>query len=130
MGSVLLVQGACSGNDDSTIALPDASAAISRGDEPPTPINGNSPVEYPAALYDQRIGGTVILRLFITADGLVDPDSVAIQESSGFPALDSAAIAAAPGLRYSPALRGGVAVATTFQQPITFTPAPLGGPLP
>ncbi len=93
-------------------------------------MNANSPVVYPPALLAERIGGSVLLRLFITAQGVVVPDSPRIDESSGYPALDSAAVVAAPQLRYSPALRNGMPVATAFRQPVLFVPPPAGGSIP
>ena len=43
-----------------------------------------------------------------------------VLESSGYPALDSAALVGARGLRYAPAKRRGIPVATSFVQPIEF----------
>ncbi len=43
-----------------------------------------------------------------------------VAESSGYPGLDSAALAAVPQLHYAPAVRGGTPVATAFLQPIQF----------
>ena len=110
----------CAGSSD-TADLPDETAASStRGIEAPVPLDAESPVEYPPDLYQQGVGGTVLLRLFVTADGAVVPESTRVQESSGFPALDSAAIEAAPKLRYAPATRNGTPVAAPFTQPIVF----------
>lgn len=128
--ALALLVAACGAPEDATVPLPPASNAIRPGDEPPTPVNGNSPVVYPPALLAERIGGTVLLRLFITAQGVVIPDSTRIDESSGYPALDSAAVVAVPRLRYSPALRSGMPVATAFRQPVLFVPPPAGGSIP
>ncbi|HEV8612115.1 MAG TPA: TonB family protein [Gemmatimonadales bacterium] len=98
----------------------DPAGVIARGDEPPVALDPESPVEYPATLYQLRISGTVLLRLFVDATGHLVPDSSRVQESSGYPALDSAALAAAPRLHYAPALRNGVTVATFFTQPVRF----------
>jgi outer membrane biosynthesis protein TonB len=48
------------------------------------------------------------------------PDSTRIAESSGYPALDSAALAGAAELRFSPALLQGRPVAAPFLQPVHF----------
>jgi protein TonB len=118
---------ACGGSPDRTVALPaDARTTQSRRDEPPVPLNADAPVQYPNALVAQRIGGSVILRLYLDSTGRVVPDSTAVQESSGYPALDSAALAATPGLRYAPALRDGKPVPTLFLQPFFFRPPPGG----
>ncbi len=123
--------GACRGRAESTVTLPaDQTAPARRRDEPPVPLDAEPPVEYPAALYAQRISGTVLLRLFVDDQGMVAPDSTRLQESSGYPALDSAALAAAPRLRYAPAMRNGVPVATLFTQPIHFRHPDRGGPIP
>jgi TonB family protein len=116
----LLVLG-CDGKPDSTVALPaDNPASSSRRDEPPVPLNADAPVQYPEALALQRLGGTVILRLFVDSAGRVVPESTSVRESSGYPAFDSAAKTAAPRLRYAPALRNGMPVAAPFLQPVRF----------
>ncbi len=109
------------GRDDTTVRLPsNAPPPRSSAESPPVPLNPNSPVEYPAALEAQGIEGTVLLRLYIDTSGAVRPDSIHVAESSGYPALDSAAIAGARRLRYAPALKGGQPVASLFMQPIQF----------
>ena len=89
-------------------------------DQPPVATNPVSPVEYPPALFEQGVEGRVLLRLYVDSGGRVVPDSTRLAESSGYPALDSAALAGAAGLRFSPALRGGRPVAGPFLQPIQF----------
>lgn len=127
----LLLTAACGTPPDGTMALPDGQGATSaRGEDAPVPLDAESPVEYPTSLFDQGIGGTVVLRLFVTAEGAVVPDSVRLQESSGYPALDSAALAAAPRLRYAPATRNGTPVAAPFNQPIIFRAPERGGIVP
>jgi TonB family protein len=88
--------------------------------EPPVALNADSPVSYPPALFDQRIEGDVLLRLFVDSTGKVAPESTRVIESSGYPALDSAALAGSRTLRYAPGKRRGIPVATTFVQPIEF----------
>lgn len=126
-----LLVAACAAPPDGTMDLPAGQGANpARGDEAPVPLDAQSPVEYPPALFDQAIGGTVVLRLFVTEAGAVVPDSTRVQESSGYPALDSAALAAAPKLRYAPATRNGVPVAAPFTQPIIFRAPERGGIVP
>lgn len=116
-----LLTGACRGKSDATLTLPpDRVSTIARRDEPPVATDPESPVEYPPALYQQRISGTVLLRLFVDETGRLVPDSSRVQESSGYPAFDSAALAAVPKLHFAPALRNGTAVATLFTQPVHF----------
>ena len=119
LGSATL--GGCgSGPGPAVPVPPDPPNAEPRRDEPPVPIDPDPGVAYPAALAAQRIGGTVLLRLFVDSTGRVVPDSTRLQESSGYPALDSAAIRAAAAVRYAPALRNGTPVAAPFLQPFNF----------
>jgi TonB family protein len=89
-------------------------------EEPPVAINPVSPVRYPPALLAQGIEGRVLLRLFVDSAGNVVPDSTRLAESSGYPALDSAALVGSPELRFSPALLQGRPVPAPFLQPIQF----------
>ena len=104
------------------MTLPAGAPATSaaRGDESPVIVNANSPVVYPERFAQERIEGTVLLRLYVDSAGAVVRDSTRIAESSGYPALDSAALAGVPGLRYAPARSRGAAVATAFLQPVHF----------
>lgn len=108
---------ACGGGGDPSDDAPFPEGAK---DSPPVPLDAAPPVGYPPELYEQGVSGTVILRLFLDDSGSVLADSSRIEESSGYPALDSAALSAAPRLRYAPALRGGKPVAAPFRQPIHF----------
>ncbi len=129
--ALVVLAAACGGDPDGTMDLPaDQNPNTSRRDEAPVPLDAESPVEYPTALFDQGVGGTVVLRLFVTVDGTVVPDSTRIQESSGYPALDSAAVAGAPKLRYAPATRNGAPVAAPFTQPIIFRAPQRGAGVP
>jgi TonB family protein len=117
----LVLLAACTGKGDGTVSLPSRPVEGPRANElPPVPLNPNSPVEYPPALAAQGIEGTVLLRLMVDTTGAIVRDSTRIAESSGYPALDSAAIQAAPSLRYAPAERDGARVAMAFLQPIYF----------
>ena len=96
-------------------------AAVTPPDqEPPVPINADSPIQYPPRLYDQKVEGDVVLRLFVDSVGRLVPESSKVAESSGYSGLDSAALAGARKLRFAPARRRGLAVATAFLQPIEF----------
>jgi TonB family protein len=113
---------ACGRRDDGTIRLADNSAhrpAIP-AEEPPVAINPVSPVRYPPALLAQGIEGRVLLRLYVDSTGTVIPESTRIAESSGYPALDSAALVGSPELRFSPALHQGRPIAAPFLQPVQF----------
>lgn len=97
-----------------------APSAAPPDQEPPVAVNPDSPIQYPPRLYDQKVEGDVVLRLYTDSTGQVIPESSKVAESSGYPTLDSAALAGARKLRFAPARRRGVPVATAFLQPIEF----------
>src|SRR2546427_9949042 len=88
--------------------------------EAPVALNPDVPIAYPVALFEQRVEGDVTLRLFVASMGKLIPESTRVAEPSGYPALDSAALAGAAGLHFAPAKRHGVPVATAFLQPVEF----------
>ncbi|HEV2671068.1 MAG TPA: energy transducer TonB, partial [Gemmatimonadales bacterium] len=88
--------------------------------EPPVALNPNVPIAYPPALYEQKVEGDVTLRLFVDSTGKLAPESTRVAEPSGYPALDSAAMAGSAGLRFAPGKRHGIPVATAFLQPVEF----------
>jgi len=112
----------CSDRTVGTVALGDhrPAATESTADQPPVAINPVTPMVYPPALLEQGIEGRVLLRLFVDAQGTLVPDSTRVAESSGYPALDSAALTGSTELRFSPALRNGRPVAAPFLQPVHF----------
>lgn len=67
----------------------------------PVMQNERPPFEYPRRAWEEGVGGETRVRIHITAQGRVD--SAYVLESSGHPALDSAALAGARRLRYRPA---------------------------
>ncbi len=91
-----------------------------RGFEPPVASNPEPPVEYPVELFERQIEGVALLRLFVTEAGTIVPESTRIEESSGYPALDSAALRSVVLLRFAPARRDGSPIATAFIQPVHF----------
>ena len=88
--------------------------------EAPVLTNPESPVSYPVDLFEQRVEGTVVLRLFLDERGNVVPESTRISEGSGYGALDTAALQGIVAMRFAPARRSGRPVPTTFLQPIHF----------
>src|SRR6266508_3931142 len=88
--------------------------------EAPVALNPDVPIAYPPALFDQKVEGDVTLRLFVDSTGKLTPESTRVADPSGYPALDSAALAGATSLRFAPAKRHGVPVATAFLQPVEF----------
>lgn len=112
----------CGDRSVGTVALGDhqPATAESTADQSPVAINPVTPMRYPPALLEQGIEGRVLLRLYVDAQGKLIPDSTRLAESSGYPALDSAALSGARELRFSPALRNGRAIAAPFLQPVHF----------
>ena len=120
MKRILLICGfvvACGGNGDDP--LEDGQPAAPEH-EPPVMTNNNSPVEYPLDLFQAGQEGTVVLRLYIDERGVLLPESTTVAESSGQPALDSAALAGTAGMQFAPARRRGVAIDAAFFQPVHF----------
>jgi TonB family protein len=83
-------------------------------------LNAESPVNYPRDLFEQQVEGVVVLRLYVTADGKVVPESTRIAEASGYPELDSAALTGVELMRFAPARRNGQPVGSAFLQPVHF----------
>jgi TonB family protein len=90
-------------------------------------LNGDAPIQYPPRLYDQKVEGDVVLRLFVDSTGRLAAESSRVAESSGYPALDSAALSGSRRLRFTPARRHGLPIATAFLQPIEFHHPQAGG---
>jgi TonB family protein len=89
-------------------------------DEMPKVLNTDLPFRYPAALYARRVQGNVTLRLYVDTTGQVRADSTRIEESSGYAALDSAAVKGSQELRFVPAKLRGEPLATTVLFPVYF----------
>lgn len=100
-----------------------------RPDEMPSLLNAELPFRYPASLYTRRVQGNVTLRLVIDRDGRVTADSTTVEEPSGYPALDTAALRGAPELRFVPAKVHGDPIAVSILFPVYFR-HPEARPLP
>jgi protein TonB len=92
---------------------------------PPQPT-GQSVVLYPEELWDAGAEGTTLLRLYVLSDG--SADSAQVSRSSGFPALDRAAMEGSASLRFTPARQRGQPVGAWVSLPVHFRlqPAPEG----
>ncbi len=92
---------------------------------PPQPT-GQVVVHYPEELWDAGAEGTTLLRLYVRSDG--SADSAQVSRSSGFPALDRAAMEGSASLRFTPARQRGQPVGAWVRLPVHFRlqPAPEG----
>src|SRR6478752_7473300 len=86
----------------------------------PVMLNKELPFRYPPALYAQKVQGNVTLRIFIDRDGTIVPDSTRIAETSGFTALDSAAMKGSRDLKFEPAKTQGQPVPVSILLPVYF----------
>ena len=116
----LIALGGCAEKDSTQKMAQALQVRTARPDEVPKVINTDLPFRYPAALYARRIQGNITLRLYIDRDGQVLPDSTRIEESSGYAALDSAAVKGSQELRFVPAKLHGEPLATTVLFPVYF----------
>lgn len=76
----------------------------------------NRPPRYPHEAAVRGEAGTVLLLIHVAANG--ETASAEVAQSSGYPALDSAAVAAARSWHFHPAIRDGQAV--PFDMPFRF----------
>jgi TonB family protein len=100
-----------------------------RPDELPALVAAELPFKYPAALYARKVQGNVTLKLYIDRDGRVLSDSTRIDEPSGYPELDSAALRGASQLRFIPAKLHGEPIPVSVLFPVYFR-HPEAHPLP
>jgi TonB family protein len=87
--------------------------------ERPELMPGASPFAYPISLWDAREQGETELMVHVTALGEVD--SAYVHGSSGFAAFDSAALAGARALRFTPARQGDLRVPMWTRVPVRFS---------
>jgi protein TonB len=98
-------------------------------DSLPVMQNQELPFKYPPELYARKVQGNVTLRIHIDAGGAVRPESTTVVESSGYPALDSAAVSGARVLHFKPAYAKGAPLAISVLFPVYFR-HPDASPLP
>jgi protein TonB len=134
--ALTLTTGACRGGEHAVLrdgtALPPARLAnasdLAEGTVPRM-LNVEPPFRYPTELYERKVQGNVTLRLHVDSTGRVRPESTSIVTSSGYSALDSAAVHGAAALRFAPALRDGRPVGRSIRFPVLFR-HPTAPPLP
>ena len=89
-------------------------------DVAPVMLNKELPFRYPPALYAQKVQGNVTLRIYIDREGGIVGDSTRVAETSGFNALDSAAMKGSRDLKFVPAKTQGQAVPVSILLPVFF----------
>ena len=99
-----------------------AGCGTDREIEQPTPLYGEVPIEYPLHMWDQGMEGETILRVRVSDVGAVD--SVEVLGSSGYASFDSAAVAGALELRFTPARRDGKRISVWAEVPVHFSKRP------
>lgn len=104
------------------VAMAAAGCGAEREIEQPTPNFAEVPIEYPLHMWDQDMEGETILRVRVSDVG--DVDSVEVLTSSGYPSFDSAAVAGARDLRFTPARRDGKRIAVWAEVPVHFSKRP------
>jgi protein TonB len=92
-------------------------------------LNKELPFRYPPALYAQKVQGNVTLRIYIDSNGAIVADSTRVAETSGFSALDSAAMKGSRDLKFDPAKTRGQPVPVSILLPVFFR-HPDAPPLP
>lgn len=108
---------ACSRSDQRT---GDGAVEQPQPDERPLMVNTELPFHYPGALYARKLQGNVTLRLFVDANGQTVPESTKVEEPSGYPAFDTAAVIGSRGLRFIPAKLRGEPMGMTILFPVYF----------
>jgi TonB family protein len=98
-------------------------------DSLPVMQNPELPFKYPPELYAQKVQGNVTLRIHIDATGAVRPESTSVVQSSGYAALDSAAVSGSRALHFKPAFAKGSPLAISVLFPVYFR-HPQAAPLP
>lgn len=114
---VLVSSGACKKGEGSNLPFQTVGR---QPDIAPVMLNKELPFRYPPALYAQKVQGNVTLRIYIGRDGSIVPDSTRVAETSGFNALDSAAMKGSRDLRFEPAKTQGQAVPVSILLPVFF----------
>jgi TonB family C-terminal domain len=108
---------ACNNGDGSSLPF----QTVGRQPEvAPVMLNEELPFRYPPALYAQKVQGNVTLRIYIDRDGQIVSDSTRVAETSGFSALDSAAMKGSRDLKFEPAKTQGQAVPVSILLPVFF----------
>jgi protein TonB len=116
----MLAMAGCLDQDTSQKVAQAFQKGATKPDELPKMLNGDLPFHYPPALYARKVQGNVTLYLYIDRNGQVTPDSTRIEESSGYAALDSAAVKGSQELHFVPAKLRGEPIGVSILFPVYF----------
>jgi TonB family protein len=86
--------------------------------EAPVPLDETSAIDYPVALWDRQVEGETEVLIHVNAYG--DVDSAFVAKTSGYAEFDSAAVAGARELRFTPGRRGDRRMAMWTRIPVRF----------
>lgn len=125
---MLLATSACLDREQAAKAIEAVQTDGAKPDIMPVMLNRELPFRYPPALYAKRVQGNVTLHIHIDSTGIVWPESTSVVESSGYPGLDSSAVAGSRELRFEPAKTKGHPVSVSLKLPVFFR-HPQGRPL-
>lgn len=114
---LLMTVGACKKGEGSGLPFQTVGR---QPDVAPVMLNKELPFRYPPALYAQKVQGNVTLRIYIDSNGAIVPDSTRVAETSGFNALDSAAMKGSRDLKFEPAKTQGQPVPVSILLPVFF----------
>lgn len=95
-----------------------ACGAASATIEEPVPMPDPTPIDYPVSLWDEKVQGETELMIHVNERG--DVDSVYVSKGSGWAEFDSAAVAGARKLRFTPGRKGDRRVAMWTKMPVRF----------
>ena len=127
--TMLLAASACLDREQARKAIEAVQTDGAKPDVMPVMLNHELPFRYPPALYAKKVQGNVTLHIHIDSTGIVWPESTSVLESSGYPGLDSSAVAGSRELRFEPATTKGKPVSVSLKLPVFFR-HPQGKPLP
>ncbi len=119
----------CLDKDTAQKAVEAVQGGPPKPDVMPKMLNAEPPFRVPTEMYERQVQGNVTLRLYVDSTGAIMPESTSVDQSSGYPSLDSAAVRGSEQLRFTPAMRKGKPIGTIVFFPVFFR-HPGAPPLP
>ena len=110
----------------STVVVPDSTPAVRLPDHPVMAVPGSPQPRYPDILKEAGVSGAALMTFVVNTDGTVDTSTTKIVYSTHV-LFANALRAAAPNMRFRPAVLNGVEVRQLVQAPFVFNIA--GSPL-